>query len=156
VSTLSDAQLCQLAGRPVREEVTARERLFLLAAAYDQRGGGVETSFKNSKLGLGIMRRNKRRFAAQEVLVLLAALVYNFLTWVRALLAEGDGRWWAYGPLRLVRDLGGIPGLVRVPRGRHRTLHIVLRASHTLAPRLMQALSRASPPGELRVILGEI
>ncbi len=38
---------------------------------YDQRGGGVETSFKGDKQGLGIGKRSKKRFAAQQMVMLL-------------------------------------------------------------------------------------
>jgi hypothetical protein len=31
---------------------------------YDQRGGGIETSFKGDKQGLGLTQRNKKRFEA--------------------------------------------------------------------------------------------
>jgi len=33
-------------------------------AFYDQRGGGIETSFKGDKQGLGMNKRNKKHFAA--------------------------------------------------------------------------------------------
>jgi hypothetical protein len=32
---------------------------------YDARGGGVETSFKDDKQGLGLTKRSKKRFSAQ-------------------------------------------------------------------------------------------
>ncbi len=35
---------------------------------YDQRGAGVETSFKGDKTGLGLTKRNKKRFPAQYML----------------------------------------------------------------------------------------
>jgi hypothetical protein len=35
---------------------------------YDPRGGGVETEFKEDKQGLGINKRNKKRFEAQQQL----------------------------------------------------------------------------------------
>jgi hypothetical protein len=35
---------------------------------------GVETSLKDDKHGLGLAKRNKKRFAAQQMLTLLAAL----------------------------------------------------------------------------------
>jgi hypothetical protein len=50
---------------------------------YDQRGGGVETAFKEDKQGLGITKRSKKRFAAQQVVALLGALAHNVLTWAK-------------------------------------------------------------------------
>ncbi len=46
---------------------------------YDQRGGGVETAIKNDKQGLGITKRNKKRFAAQQMVMLLNVLAHNGL-----------------------------------------------------------------------------
>src|SRR6266536_5765408 len=40
--------------------------------AYDARGGGVETSFKGDKQGLGLTKRSKKRFAAQQIVTLLS------------------------------------------------------------------------------------
>jgi hypothetical protein len=54
---------------------------------YDQRGGGVETSVKGDKQGLGITKRNKKRFEAQQMLVQLASLAHNGLVWGRHWLA---------------------------------------------------------------------
>jgi hypothetical protein len=155
VCCLPDDLLCRLARQPVRHQVTDEARLFLIAQADDLRGGGVETRFKGSKSGLGLMKRNKRRFPAQEMLVLLAELVYNFLTWVRRQLAQTDERWAHYGPLRLVRDVGQIPGLIRLPRRRGQPLRIVLNKGHPLAARFMTAFVKSAPARDLLLILGE-
>lgn len=156
VCHLSDNLLCRLAQQSVRNQVTDKERLFLMAHAYDLRGGGVETSFKGSKSGLGLMKRNKRLFPAQEMLVLLAELVYNFLTWVREHLAQIDERWAHYGPLRMVRDLGHIPGLIRLPRRWRQKPRIVLNKGHPLAARFVTAFAKSAQAGDLLLILGEI
>lgn len=155
VTNLNDAMLCRLARQPVREEVTEEERLFLMAYAYDLRGGGVETSFKGSKQGLGVMKRNKKSFAAQEMLVLLGGLAYNFLTWVGGELAQTDRQWADYGPLRLVRDVGHIPGLICLPRHPGGRLRIVLNEDHPLALRFLHALANAPPVGDLVLNLGK-
>jgi hypothetical protein len=55
---------------------------------YDQRGGGVEIEIKEDKHGLGSLRRNKKRFEAQQMMVLLEALAHNLLVWVRGWLAD--------------------------------------------------------------------
>jgi hypothetical protein len=80
--------------------------------AYDLRSGGVETSIKGSKQGLGLTKRNKKRFAAQEMLVLLAQLAYNLTIWVRNLLAGQSPKLRGYGLLRMVRDVFQIDGSV--------------------------------------------
>ena len=80
--------------------------------AYDLRSGGVETSIKGSKQGLGLTKRNKKRFAAQEMLVLLAQLAYNLTIWIRDLLANQSSKLRGYGLLRMVRDLFQIDGCI--------------------------------------------
>ena len=50
---------------------------------YDQRGGGVETAFKEDKDGLGLCRRSKKRFAAQQMVVYLNTMAHNVLHWAR-------------------------------------------------------------------------
>lgn len=50
---------------------------------YDQRGGGVETSLKEDKGGLGLTKRSKKRFPAQHMLVLLGSLAHNVVVWAR-------------------------------------------------------------------------
>jgi len=61
ISSLTDAQVLSLAGQQV---TLGRDPVAVLLASvslYDQRGGGVETSFKGDKQGLGIGKRNKKR-----------------------------------------------------------------------------------------------
>jgi len=153
VSNAGDALLSRLAQQPVHKKVTAQERLLLIAYAYDGRGGGVETSFKDSKNGLGLTKRNKQLFAAQEMLVLLSELAYNFLTWARRRLAQVDARWAQYGPLRLIRDVGGIPGEVHPPCFYRRRFKIVLYGDDPLTKRFVHAFSQGFPSTDLRLIL---
>ena len=42
---------------------------------------------KGDKQGLGITKRNKKRFEAQQMLVQLGALAHNVLVWAREWLA---------------------------------------------------------------------
>jgi len=48
---------------------------------YDGRGGGIECGFKQDQQGHGW--RNKKRFAAQAMLLWLEALAHNVLVWAR-------------------------------------------------------------------------
>ncbi len=59
---------------------------------YDQRGGGVETSFKGDKQGLGLGKRSKKRFEAQQMLMLLGSLAHNVIVWARHLLIDACGQ----------------------------------------------------------------
>ena len=112
VSSLSDEELLLLARQPFREEPTLMQVMFAMLYAYDLRSGGVETSIKGSKQGLGLTKRKKKRFAAQEMLVLLAQLAYNLTIWMRNLLANQSPKLRGYGLLRMVRDIFQIDGCV--------------------------------------------
>jgi len=59
-----------------------------------------------------LTQRNKRKFVAQEMLVLLAQLAHNFVIWTRNDLAQADPRLGKYGIQRIVRDALQIPGSV--------------------------------------------
>ncbi len=55
--------------------------LLAYVALYDQRGGGVETSFKGDHQGLGSTTRSKKRFEAQQMVMLLGTLTHNVIVW---------------------------------------------------------------------------
>src|SRR5437763_358059 len=73
VLTLTGQSLCLL------EDPAAV--LLAYVTLYDQRGGGVETSFKGDKQGLGVGKRSKKRFAAQQIVMLLGSLAHNVVVW---------------------------------------------------------------------------
>ncbi len=123
--------------------------------AYDRRGGGVETSNKNSKGGLGLTKRNKKKWAAQEMLVLLAELAYNLLSWLRAFLAQQVPHWARYGMLRLVRDILGIAGKVYFNR-EGQVDKIILSQAHALAAPFRDAFAPAFARDDLSLILRKI
>lgn len=112
VTTLSDALLFRLAKRALPEAPTTQEQAWAALHAYDRRGGGIETQNKADKQGLSLTHRNKRKFVAQELLVLLAQLAHNFVIWTRNELAQADPRLGKYGVQRTVRDALQIPGSV--------------------------------------------
>jgi hypothetical protein len=129
--------------------------LSALMHLYDQRGGGVETANRNSKSGLGLHHRNKRRFAAQEMLLLLAQLAYNFLAWVHLHLACAQPSFQALGFLRLIRDVFHIPGSVWLNE-QNELVQVQLSRDHLLAEKFIRAV--ASLPGldDLRFSLRKI
>jgi hypothetical protein len=69
----------------------------------DQRGGGIETTCKGDKQGLGLTKRNKKRFEAQHMLTLLGSLAHNVVVWARHWLAVPQVQ--QCGILRMVRDV---------------------------------------------------
>jgi hypothetical protein len=57
---LSDQDILALMGQSRRADAATSVQAHL--HFYDQRGGGVESSFGQDKGGLGITKRNKKRF----------------------------------------------------------------------------------------------
>jgi hypothetical protein len=117
---------------------------------HDDRSSGVETQNKGDAQGMGLARRNKRRFAAQEVIVLLAQLAHNLVTWICADLVHGDPRVRHYGVQLTVRDALHIAGRIIYDASGHiraitlnkryplaRAFHNVLKCDH-LPPALGQ------------------
>ncbi|HSL69115.1 MAG TPA: transposase, partial [Longimicrobiales bacterium] len=147
VSNASDALLAELLHRPVASAANPRERALQIVHAYDQRGGGAETQIKADKQGLGLAQRNKRAFAAQEMLVLLAQLAHNLTIWTRNALATVAPRLAPYGIQRMVRDVYRIPGQLRFDALGH--LHIVLSAQHPLSDSVVRGFAQWLPCDDL-------
>jgi hypothetical protein len=121
---------------------------------YDQRGGACETATKGDKQGLGLTKRNKKRFEAQQMLVLLGTLAHNALVWARHWLAPHCPRLARYGILRLVRDVGQISGfLLYHPAGQ--PVGVVLNHAAPLAVGLAAALTTLLAAEDVAVTLGE-
>jgi hypothetical protein len=154
LSTLPPREMLRLTGQ--EETLRDDEAAVLLAYVYfyDARGGGVETSLKGDKQGLGLTKRNKKRFAAQQMVVLLSALAHNVLVWARAWLAPQLPLLHGYGILRLGRDVFHVSGfLERDPHG-HLVLLVLNRAA-PLASGLARALHVLLAPQHIAVSLGE-
>jgi len=143
----------ELAERPYPDQPGELELLLAGMRAYDLRGGGVETANRNSQSGLGVCQRNKRSFAAQEMLVLLAQLAYNLLSWFRHVQAEGWPKLKRYGMQRLVRDWLSIDGTITIGEGD--ILRIVLNRDHPLAKPFRLACTSLLG-NDLSIILREI
>lgn len=114
--------------------------LWLAVYAYDLRGGGVETSIKNSKQGLGIIKRNKKSFPAQEMLLLLGQLAYNLIAWTRDGLATCLSKLRQFGMLRMVRDAFHISGRIIFDPNGH-IVQISLNQAHDLAASFIDAFA---------------
>jgi len=155
VFTLTDDRLFWLARQPARNHPTPQQVLWAALHAYDLRSGGVETSNKGSKQGIGLTKRNKRRFAAQEMLVLLAQLAYNLIAWTRNLLAASTARLRKFGALRMIRDVFHIAGIVHLDPQGHIS-QITLNQRHALALPFVQALSSPLARDDLLLIWGQI
>jgi Transposase DDE domain group 1 len=154
VSSLPLADACALAGL---EPAVASDPLRAALAyvyLYDQRGGGVETSFKEDKQGLGITKRSKKRFAAQQVVVALGTLAHDVLVWAKAWLQGQCPRLARFGVKRLVRDVFGIGGRVEIDAHGH-VVHITLNHADRCAHWLLVTLQTLASCADVAVSLGE-
>jgi hypothetical protein len=111
ICSLSVKQVLAALGHPCSQAADPVAVLQAYVTFYDQRGGGIETSFKGDKQGLGLTKRNKKRFEAQHMLVLLGSLAHNVVVWARRWLSSPPIQ--RYGVLRLVRDVFHISGFLR-------------------------------------------
>jgi hypothetical protein len=137
VFTLTDPMLFELSGRAPSPAPTPQELLWAAAQAYDMRDGGLETQNRNDKQGLGLSHRNKRAFAAQEMLVLLAQLAHNVIIWARNDLAAHDVQFRKFGVQRLVRDVLQIGGQVTLSPDQH-VIAVALNPRHPYARAMEQ------------------
>ena len=125
---------------PELDTTAASPRVMLAALyAYDQRGGAAETTIKGSKQGLGLTKRNKKRFQAQDMLLLLAQLAYNLTAWTRNGLAACQPALRQFGMLRMVRDAFHVSGTIAFD-AHGRIVAVTLNQAHALAASFVLAL----------------
>jgi hypothetical protein len=154
ISTLTPATVLALTPQPPEPAADPESVLLAYAYFYDQRGGGVETSLKEDKQGLGITKRNKRRFAAQQMLVALAALAHNVLVWARGWLEPQAPLLRRYGIERLIRDVFGLTGAVELD-DTGRVCCILLNQACRRAHRLLSAFQSLVATTHVVLNLGE-
>jgi hypothetical protein len=147
------APLAALLGQEGVPADTAAQ-LLTYVYAYDARGGGVETTFKGDKQGLGLTKRSKKRFAAQQITTLLGSLAHNVVVWARGWLVGQQPRLAHYGMLRMVRDVFHIQGRIGFDRHGH-VVRIVLNQAAPLVRGIVTALQVVLAPAQIAVSLGE-
>lgn len=141
VTTLTDPLLFTLLNQAPPPALEGASVLRAIASVYDQRDGALETENRSDKQGLGIARRNKRSFAAQEMLILLAQLAHNFTLWSRQKLACSDPRFSKFGIQRMVRDVFQISGHMTLSP-ENRVLTVTLNPRHPHARAVEQAFNQ--------------
>ena len=153
---LSDWDLLTLMGESPTTEAAIVMRAYL--HFYDRRGGGIESSFGQDKGGLGITKRNKKRFEAQRLLMLVGTLAHNLLLWARRWLAasspEQARRLQQYGIKRLIRDLAHIRGTLFFD-AHGRLQRIALSAASSLTKLILVPLRQLLAPSSIVVTLDE-
>jgi Transposase DDE domain group 1 len=154
IFTLNDSLLFRLCERVMPANPQPSDILLAALHAYDRRGGGIETQNKADKQGLGLARRNKHRFAAQEMLVLLAQLAHNLVIWTRNDLAQADQRLQKYGIHRTVRDALQIAGRIQV-NAQGQVQQITLNERHPLASAFQAASAQWFANDDLSLNLGQ-
>jgi Transposase DDE domain group 1 len=112
LTTLEPTEVIRQLQLPAHTISNKDEVTLAYSKLYDKRGGTVEVEIKESKQGIGINKRSKKRFAAQQMVILLGSLAHNILVWSRRWLTADAPRFAKYGALRIVRDLFHINGLL--------------------------------------------
>jgi len=152
ISALSAQQVLTLTGQPLCLLDDPAAVLLAYVTFYDQRGGGVETSFKGDKQGLGIGKRSKKRFEAQQMLMLLGSLAHNVIVWARHWLASPTLH--HYGTLRMVRDVFHMSGFLLLDAC-GQVIQIVLNQAAPLASALVDPLRKLLLCAQVAVHLGQ-
>ena len=110
---------------------------------------------RDDKQGLGLTKRNKKRFAAQQLLTLLGTLAHNVIVWVRGWLRGPQPKVAHYGMVRMVRDVFHITGQIGLDARGH-VVQIVLNQAAPLVRGIVTALQTVLAPAHIAVNLGEI
>ncbi len=152
ICSLSAEQVLAVLGRPSSQAADPVAVLAAYVTFYDQRGGGIETSLKGDKQGLGLTKRSKKRFEAQQMVVLLGSLAHNVVVWARGWLSSPQIQ--HCGILRMVRDVFHISGLLRFDAFGS-VVEIVLNQRARLARSFICPLQALLVPLHVVVNLGE-
>jgi hypothetical protein len=126
IVSLTPEDILPLGGQSLALLTDPAAVLFAFVTFYDERGGGIETSFKGDKQGQGLGQRNKKRIEGQAMLVLLSSLVHNVIVWSRTWLSPAPtSPLHHYGIMRMVRDIFHISGFVVCDSSEH-VIQVVL------------------------------
>lgn len=150
IVTLDPGEVLALTQPDAGPNSTPEGILLAYVAFYDQRGGAAKTSFKGDKQGLGITKRAKKRFAAQQMVMLLGSLAHNVIVWARRWLAAP--KLTRYGIMRIVRDVFHHSGFL-VLNASGSILQIVLNCAAPLASCLREPLEALLVNAHVAVIL---
>jgi hypothetical protein len=150
ICTLTDAQIVSLTRQEAAEPYAPEAVLRACVWLSDERGGGIETSFKGEKQGLGIGKRSKKRFEAQQMVMRLGSLAHNGVVWSRTWLAASASPLHKFGMLRMIRDAFHVSGVLVMDARDQQVVQIVLNQAAPLAPPLVDPLHTLLTPAEAR------
>jgi len=156
ISTLSPVEVLTLTQVTTGPDTDPATVLLAYVYFYDQRGGAAETSFKGDQQGLGSTKRSKKRFEAQQMVMLLGTLAHNVVIWARQWLTEAaaPSKLRHYGILRMVRDVFHVSGFLVLDASCH-IVQIVLNQAAPLAPILVDSLQVLLAPTHIAINSGE-
>lgn len=155
LSTLSARDVLLLTGQSPNLETNPQAVILAYVRFYDQRGGGVEIEIKEDKQGFRTTKRNKKRFAAQQMVCQLEALAHNLLVWARRWLAPLYPKIANFGILRMVRDIFHITGTISLDE--HKSIRkITLNPADPFAKQIQTSLDVLLASEQVVVCLGEI
>ncbi len=152
ITTLCPAEVLALTQPEASPGADPATVLLAYVYLYDQRGGGVETSLKGDKQGLGSTKRSKKRFEAQQIVMLLGSLAHNVVIWARRWLAVPQLQ--HYGIVRMVRDVFHVSGFLCLDALGH-VSHIVLNQDALLARSIVNSLRELLAPLHVVISLGK-
>lgn len=155
LTTLEPNEVLTLLGRVAELDQPAATVITSYAELYDLRGGTVEIEFKQDKQGIGIAKRNKKRFAAQQVVMMLGTLAHNVLVWSKQRIVKQAPKLSGYGVQRIVRDVLTVSGKVELDK-EGAIKKIVLSGASALAWQCIKSLKALLKPKHVVIILGEI
>lgn len=155
ITTLAPAEVMKLVREPIDRVADARAVLLAYAKLYDGRGGSVEIEFKEDKQGIGMTKRNKKRFEAQRMVMLLGSLAHNVVVWLRERLSHESPKLKPCGLLRFVRDIFQVSGFVEEGAAQS-VKRLVLNRAAPWARACTHSLQALLKPEHVSVILGQI
>jgi hypothetical protein len=155
LSTLAPRQVFDLLGQSPKLLHDRQAVALAYAYLYDKRGGTIEIEFKEDKQGFGLTKRNKKRYEAQQMVVLLSALAHNVVVWAREWLSSETSKIKKNGVLRMVRDVFTVSGFLELDP-KKMIKRIVLSDTAAWAHRCANTLRALLKELHVRVILGEI
>lgn len=153
LSTLTSRQVCALLGWSPQRLADPQQVALAYAYLYDKRGGAIEIEFKEDKQGFGLTKRNKKRYEAQQMIVLLGALAHNVVVWSREWLGEVS-KIKQHGVLRIERDVFHVCGFVEIG-AKNAIKRIVLNEASAWARRCANSLRLLLKQEYVHVSLGE-
>jgi hypothetical protein len=156
ISTLTARDVLQLLGQSTSAARHPEKLCRAYAQLYDKRGGAIEIEIKEDKQGFGMVKRQKRRAEAQDMLVLLNQLAHNVLMWARNWLTESAPKLARFGILRLVRDLLSVSGMIELNQRNSSIKRIIVNRAAPLASGFLIALRALLLPQQVVIILDKI